>query len=41
MQELEHDLLIVPLVGQALREAVWNDSFPELLEEQHRKAILT
>ena len=35
------DLLIVPLIGQDLREAVRNHSFPELLEERHRQAILT
>jgi hypothetical protein len=35
------DLLIVPLVGQDLREAVRNSNFPELLEERHRQAILT
>jgi hypothetical protein len=35
------DLLMVPLIGQDLREAVRNHSFPELLEERHRQAILT
>jgi hypothetical protein len=35
------DLLMVPLTGQDLREAVRNDSFPLLLEERHQQAILT